>query len=102
MPTEFRSAAFVIPGGTGPKEVFGEVVFDAPVVSAETVIKSFSFDYTSDDHHINTVEALTNVISITGATVNVQVVCLFGDQNFDDPFTGLVHVLVLAQTGESG
>lgn len=100
MPTEFQTVSLTIPGGTGPKEMIGEVVFNAPVVRAETAIKSFSFDYTRSDHHINVVEAATTILSISETTVRVHVVCLYGDKNFDDPFTGLVDVLVLAQVAQ--
>ncbi len=100
MPTEFRSVSVPFPAGAGTKQVFGEVVFNAPVVRAETALKGFSFDYTNKDHHINILEALTLIIAISGATVRVQVICLYADKNFDDPFKGMVDVLVLAEVAE--
>lgn len=73
------------------------VSFGSPVQRAETAVKSFFFDFSRDDHHINVVEATSGVRAINGNTVTVAANCRYADKNFDDAYTGQVHVLVIAQ-----
>lgn len=97
MPTDFRSINLTLPRGTGPNLPRGTVTFNSRVISADTAIKSFFFDFASEDHHINVVEATSGVVSINGNTVTVGANARYADQNFDDPYTGQVHILVIAQ-----
>jgi hypothetical protein len=60
-------------------------------------VKSFFFDFASDDHHINVVEATSGIRAINGNTVTVAANARYADKNFDDSYSGQVHVLVIAQ-----
>lgn len=97
MPTDFRSINLTFPGGTGNKQPRGTVTFNSRVIDADTAIKSFVFDFTSDDHHINVVEATSGVIEKRGNTVTVGANARYADKNGDDAYTGQVWVLVIAQ-----
>jgi hypothetical protein len=97
MPTDFRSVNIPLPDGTGTKTPQSVVSFGSAVLSADTAVKSFFFDYDSDDHHINVVEATTGVRAIQGNTVIVAANARYADRNFDDAYTGQVTVLVIAQ-----
>jgi hypothetical protein len=97
MPTDFRSVNIPLPDGTGTKTIPADVTFGSAVRSADTAVKSFFFDYDSDDHHINVVEATTGVRTIQGNTVTVAANARYADRNFDDAYTGQVTVLVIAQ-----
>lgn len=96
MATEFRSLSIPIPGGSGTKVVEDSVLFGTSVLRADSAIKSFLFDYSSSDHHINVIEVTTSVIATPGPTARVRVVCRYADQNFDDAYSGHVRVLVVA------
>jgi hypothetical protein len=96
MATEFRSLSIPIPGGSGTKVVEDSALFGASVLRADSAIKSFLFDYSSSDHHINVIEVTTSVIATPGPTARVRVVCRYADQNFDDAYSGHVRVLVVA------
>lgn len=96
MATEFRSLNIPIPGGAGTKVVEDTAIFGGPVLSADTAIKSFLFDYSNSDHHINVVEVTTEVMATPLNTARVRVLCRYADQNFDDGYTGRVRVLVVA------
>ena len=96
MATEFRSLSIPIPGGSGTKVVEDSALFGTSVLRAESAIKSFLFDYSSSDHHINVIEVTTSVIATPGPTARVRVVCRYADQNFDDAYSGHVRVLVVA------
>jgi hypothetical protein len=97
MPTDFRSVNIPIPAGTGTKTVQSVVTFGSNVQRADTAVKSFFFDFASDDHHINVVEATSGIRAINGNSVTVAANARYADKNFDDSYSGQVHVLVIAQ-----
>jgi hypothetical protein len=97
MPIDFRSINIEIPAGTGTKVREDSVLFGSSVLRADSAIKSFLFDYSNADHHINVVEVATSVVGTPGPTARVRVLCRYADQNFDDSYTGNVRVLVVAQ-----
>jgi hypothetical protein len=96
MAIDFRSLSIPIPGGAGTKVVEDTAIFGGQVVRADSAVKSFQFDYSSGDHHINVVELTTSVISTPFNTARIRVVCRYADVNFDDEYTGHVRVLVVA------
>ena len=96
MAIAFRTVDLAVPGGAGTKVVTGAAFFNTDVRSAQTAIKSFRFDYANSDHHINVIEARSEVISTPGTTAAVRVICQYADQNFDDAYSGRVELLVIA------
>lgn len=96
MAIDFRNLSIPIPGGSGTKVVEDTAVFGGDVQRASTAIRGLLFDYSNSDHHINVVEATTQVLATPLNTVRVRVLTRYADQNFDDAYTGRVDVLVIA------
>lgn len=97
MPIEFRTSSVTIPNGTGRRRIERSVSFSSPVKRASVAMNGFKLDYASSDHHINIAEADTDVASISGNTVTFRVECNYADKNFDDPYSGYVTALVIAE-----
>ncbi len=97
MAIEFRTASVSIPNGKGRRSIQGSATFSSPVKRASVAMNGFKLDYASSDHHINILEADTDVVSISGTTVNFRVECNYADKNFDDPYSGYVTALVIAE-----
>jgi hypothetical protein len=97
--TQFRTVSVAIPNGTGKRSFNRTVTFDGPVRRAGVALNGFNLDYTNSDHHINVIEADTDVLSVNGYSVTIRVECQYADQNFDDPYSGYVTALVIADVG---
>ncbi len=97
MAIEFRTSSVSIPNGTGRRSIAGNATFGSPVVKASVAMNGFKLDFASSDHHINIVEADTDIVSISGNTVNFRVECNYADKNSDDPYSGYVTALVIAE-----
>ncbi len=97
MAIEFRTSSVSIPNGTGRRSITGNATFGRPVVKASVAMNGFKLDFASSDHHINIVEADTDIVSISGNTVNFRVECNYADKNSDAPYTGYVTALVIAE-----
>ncbi len=96
MAIEFRTSSVSIPNGTGRRSIAGNATFSRPVVKASVAMNGFKLDFARSDHHINIVEADTDIVSISGNTVNFRVECNYADTNSDDPYSGYVTALVIA------
>ena len=97
--TDFRTVPIQIPEGTGRRSIEGSATFRAPVRRASVALNGFKFDYVNSDHHINVVEADTDIVSISDNKVTFRVKCNYADKNFDDPYSGYVTVQVIAEVG---
>ena len=97
MAIEFRTSSVGIPNGTGRRSIAGSATFGSPVIKATVALNGFKLDYANSDHHINIVEADTDIVSISGSTVNFRVECNYADKNLDDPYSGYVTALVIAE-----
>ena len=97
MAIEFRTSSVAIPNGTGRRSINGSVTFDSAVSRASVALNGFKLDYSDGDHHINIVEADTDISSISGNTVNFRVEANFADKNADDSYSGYVTALVIAE-----
>jgi hypothetical protein len=96
MPLAFRYPSITVPSGTGPRSINGSVTFNSTVHSAGVALNGFKLDYVNADHHINFVEADTDILGVDGNTVNFRVECNYADRNFDDPYQGYITVMVVA------
>jgi hypothetical protein len=67
------------------------------VRNAGVALNGFKLDYDNSDHHINFVEADTDILGINGNTVQFRVECDYADRNFDDPYQGYVTLMVVAE-----
>ncbi len=97
MSTDFRRRSITIPVGTGRRTVQGTVTFGSDVVSAGVALNGFKLDYADSDKNVNIVEADVDFVSKRGRTVTFQVECNLADKNFDDPYSGYVTAIVMAE-----
>jgi hypothetical protein len=97
MPTDFRTVSLNIPTGTGRRTINSSVTFNSNVVRAAVVLNGFKLDYANEDHHINLLEADTDINTIIGRTVRFRVEANYADKNFDDPYSGFVSATVIAE-----
>lgn len=96
MPVAFQTSSVTIPSGTGRRSVDSSVTFGSSVNSAAVALNGFALDFDNSDHHINIAEADTDIVSVSGRTVNFRVQCNYADKNFDDRYRGYVTALVIA------
>ncbi len=97
MGVEFITKTVAIPTGTGRRSIASSVTFDNPVKRASVVLNGFKLDYASTDHHVNIIEADTDVVNTSGNQVNFRVECNLADTNSDDAYSGFVTALVIAE-----
>lgn len=102
MPLAFQNVTVTLPVGTGRRDIQLTRSFGAPFASDDSVdaaIKGFSLDYAEKDHHINIAAVDVDVLSVRRAAgeVDFLVQVLFADKNLDDPYTGFVNVLLIAE-----
>jgi hypothetical protein len=101
MPVQFRTPSINIPSGTGRRSITAKEQFvGSQVLRAGVALNGFKLDYdiANGDHHLNLMEADTDVVSLSGGdTVNYRVEFQLADKNFDDPYSGYITVLVIAE-----
>jgi hypothetical protein len=98
MPVRFQFKPVTIPPGTGRRNITESHTFPSRVLRAGVALNGYKFDYLDSDHHINVVEADTDLVSTTDSTVKFNVQCQYADKNFDDRYEGVVQVLIIADT----
>lgn len=96
MPVAFQISSVTIPSGTGRRSIDSSVTFGSSVNSAAVALNGFALDFDNSDHHINIAEADTDIVSVSGRTVNFRIQCNYADKNFDDRYRGYVTALVIA------
>jgi hypothetical protein len=99
MPVQFRTPSVSIPSGKGRRSITRSESFGSQVLQAGVALNGFKLDYdiADGDHHLNLMEADTDVVSLSGDTVNYRVEFELADRNFDDPYSGYITVLVIAE-----
>jgi len=101
MALDFRSIGFGFGPVTGKEQVLvGHVDFTLPVTRAQTFLTGFISEFDNGDHHIFAHNIITSVDHIEDSKVFVKVNYLLRDDsgNIDDPYSGAVHVAVIADT----
>ena len=97
MAVEFRTVSIAIPKGKGQRSIEGTATFSSAVVDASVALNGFKLDYATSDHHINVIEADTDIVGISGNQVKFRIECSYADKNFDDKYSGYVTALVVAE-----
>lgn len=95
MTVDFRTVSINVPNGTGRRRIFGSTTFPTGVNRAAVTLNGFKADFANADHHINVIEADTDLVSVAGGTVTFVVECQYADKNFDDSYSGFVTATVL-------
>ncbi|MDQ3974796.1 MAG: hypothetical protein M3276_10820 [Actinomycetota bacterium] len=82
----------------GPQHETATATFASRVNRAEAALKGFDIGYTNGDHHLLREQVDIDITSVSGNTVTLNVDFSLRDSsgNFDDPFSGFVQVLVIA------
>lgn len=99
MALDFRQRSVTIPSGTGRRSINDSVTFGSRVIRANVALNGFKLDYVNSDRHTNIVEADTDILSISGNTVNFRVECNHADRSVSssDAYTGYVTALIIAE-----
>lgn len=100
MSVAFQTQSINIPAGTGRRSIESFVTFGSRVNSAAVALNGFKLDFVNSDHHINITEADSDIVSISGNTVNFRVECDYADQNFDDQYQGYITALIIADVAD--
>ena len=93
---DIRKISLSVPSGRGRRSIEGSVVFDSRVLKAGVMLNGYKFDFVDSDHHINVLEADTDIVSISGSTVTIRAECNYADKNFDDSYFGYITATVIA------
>jgi hypothetical protein len=95
---DFQRLRFNFPPTTGrPQSMTLAAVFNSRVARADAAINGFDFGFTDSDHHLFRAQVDAGT-STNGNVVNVTVNFSLRDSSgvFDDPYSGFVDVLVIA------
>jgi hypothetical protein len=99
MSIDFKSTKVFFDSTVGQKQTEpGHVTFTRNVRKANAALRGFKIEYTNEDREIFRQEVDIDNIQVNNATVNFDVDLLLRDSsgNIDDPFEGVVEVLVIA------
>jgi len=99
MPLDFRRGSIQFDSTTGQTQTeLGAVVFPNTVRRADATIAGYDIKFTNGDHEISRQLIDARVERIQDRTVFFRINFLLRDAsgNIDDPFSGTVRVLVLA------
>lgn len=91
-------------------EMEDEIIeFGIHLTNAEAALRSFNFDYTSKDHHINIISTSVRMVEFNnfenefigaGTSIRYKIRVQFADKNFDDKFKAGIGVLIIADGEE--
>ena len=73
------------------------VQFQRPVISAQTAVRGFNFDFRTGDHHIDNVQVATAVRRTGPLDVEVEATVLYADKDKQDDYSANVNVLIIAE-----
>jgi hypothetical protein len=100
MALQLREGTLNFPPTTGRRQRANTtVVFPTNVRAAQAAIKGYNVTYNNGDHHILEVEMDIDT-TITANTVTVFGDFVFRDSSgfFDDPYSGFINFIVIADT----
>jgi len=97
MPLAFQSTNIPFRNVQGKQTESETVQFQQQVLSAETAVRGFNFDFRTGDHHIDMVQVSTRVKRRGIVDVEVEATVLYADKDKQDDFSGNVNVLVIAE-----
>ena len=101
MALEFRQLTIHFDPTRGRRQRESQTVtFGAHVQKAEAMLKGFRLRFNNGDHHILEQEVDLDITRVSGNAVTVAADFLLrdGSGNIDDPFSGFVQAVVVADT----
>lgn len=99
MALQFRRDSLTFPPTTGRRQRLERTVtFEGTVGNFEAVLKGFFVRYNNGDHHILELEIDLDSVRAGSSAVTVFVDFVFRDSSgtFDDPYSGSVEFVVIA------
>ena len=99
MALDFRVVNITFDPTAGrPQRESGTAVFNSNIRRANAALKGFNITYNNGDHHLLREEIDIDITQVQNNTVEVAVDFVLRDSsgNFDDPYSGKVEVLVIA------
>jgi len=86
------------PATSGPRSQTVTAVFGSRVARANAAVKGFDIQFTNGDHHFLREEVRLGNTAIQNNAVQVPVTIALRDNSgtFDDPYSGSIDVLVIA------
>jgi hypothetical protein len=97
MPLAFKATNIRFTNVQGRQTETETVQFQSQIVSAETAVRGFNFDFRTGDHHIDNVQVATAVRRTGQLDVEVEATVLYADKDKQDDYSGNVNVLVIAE-----
>jgi hypothetical protein len=101
MTTVIQKLVFPFPSVTGKRQVqIRRLEFGRPIKpdTAFAMLAGFEIQYNNGDHHILQEQIQVEVNGINGTSVDVAATFLLrdGSGNIDDPYSGFISALVIA------
>ena len=101
MATVIQKLVFSFPSVTGRRQVqIRRLEFGRPIKldSAFAMLAGFEIQYNNGDHHVLQEQIQVEVNGINGTSVDVAATFLLrdGSGNIDDPYSGFISALVIA------
>jgi hypothetical protein len=97
MPIAFKTTNIQFQNVQGRQTETQTVPFTSDVVSAETAVRGFNFDFRTADRNVDKVEVTTRKRSQNKNVVEVEASVIYADQSRDDDYSCTVNVLVIAE-----
>jgi hypothetical protein len=97
MPLAFQTTNIRFTNVQGKQTETETVQFQSRVISAQTAVRGFNFDFRTGDHHIDNVQVVTAVRRTGIVDVEVEATVLYADKDKQDDYSGNVNVLVIAE-----
>ncbi|WP_280187112.1 MULTISPECIES: hypothetical protein [Nocardia] len=101
MAVEFEHIRVEVPSGKGRQTFLRSVEFAKDVRGYGVTLNGFKLDFDSavgSERRINIMEANVDRVRRSGRRVDYIVTCELSDWNRDDPYSGYVDVMVVAET----
>jgi hypothetical protein len=99
MATVIQKLVFPFPSVTGIRQgQIRQLNFGRPINTAFAMLAGFEIQYNNGDHHILQEQIQVEVNGINGTSVRVAATFLLrdGSGNIDDPYSGFISALVIA------
>lgn len=99
MATAIQKSVFSFPSVTGVRQQqIHRLNFGRPINNAFAMLAGFEVQYNNGDHHVLQEQVQVEVNGINGTSVDVAATFLLrdGSGNIDDPYSGFISALVIA------
>ena len=98
MVLALKRQTVTIPSSKTRQSIDRQVAFDSNVRKVDIALNGFKLDYQNPegDRALNVVEVDADIVNTDGQVVTFRVETHLADKNFDDPYTGYITALLIA------